>query len=328
MRLRAIKDSFTFFARRLSRRLFVMTQVRINKVKSLTGHRDCVYTVCPSNDPQIFFSAAGDGMVVKWDLITPDEGEVVARLSNSVFALRHLPNSDTLVVGHNREGIHALDWRTKRELYSIQLTKGSIFDIQSGEADLFVATGEGEVVVVHEPSRTVKARLNVSQESIRTIDINERVGEFAVGGSDYHIRTFDLDTFKLKKEWKAHSNSVFTLRYSPDGRLLLSGSRDAHLKIWDVDGDYAPVDDIAAHLYAINHITFSPDSKHFVTCSMDKSLKIWDASNGRLLKVVDKARHAGHGTSVNKLLWTSFNNNLISASDDRTISVWDVFFDL
>jgi WD40 repeat protein len=44
----------------------------------------------------------------------------------------------------------------------------------------------------------------------------------------------------------------------------------------------------------------------------------------QLLKVIDKARHAGHGTSVNKLWWSSFNNQLISASDDRSISVWEI----
>jgi hypothetical protein len=45
-----------------------------------------------------------------------------------------------------------------------------------------------------------------------------------------------------------------------------------------------------------------------------------------LLKVIDKSRHAGHGTSVNKLLWTPFNDQLISASDDRTLSVWQIIF--
>ena len=46
----------------------------------------------------------------------------------------------------------------------------------------------------------------------------------------------------------------------------------------------------------------------------------------KLLKVIDKARHAGHGTSVNKLLWTGHEELLISAGDDRAISVWDLEF--
>ena len=88
--------------------------------------------------------------------------------------------------------------------------------------------------------------------------------------------------------------------------------------------NYEAVMDITAHMYAINHISFSPDGKLFATCSMDKSIKLWDASTLRLKKIIDNARHAGHATSVNKLLWTAYENQLISCSDDRMISVWEV----
>jgi WD40 repeat protein len=83
---------------------------------------------------------------------------------------------------------------------------------------------------------------------------------------------------------------------------------------------------VAAHLFAINHIAFSPSGEYFATASMDKSIKIWKADELKLLKVIDKGRHAGHGTSVNKLVWTDFKNQLVSASDDRTISVWNLTF--
>jgi WD40 repeat protein len=107
---------------------------------------------------------------------------------------------------------------------------------------------------------------------------------------------------------------------------LLSAGRDARLKFWDIDREFKPVEEIVAHMYTINHITFSPDCQHFVTCSMDKSIKVWDAKTFKLLKVIDKARHAGHGTSVNKLLWLNHKETLVSCSDDRTISLWDINF--
>jgi WD40 repeat protein len=75
-------------------------------------------------------------------------------------------------------------------------------------------------------------------------------------------------------------------------------------------------------MYAINHVCFSPDGRYFLTCSMDKSIKVWDAGTTRLLKVIDRARYAGHGTSVNKLLWTGYHDQIVSCSDDRTLSVW------
>jgi WD40 repeat protein len=139
------------------------------------------------------------------------------------------------------------------------------------------------------------------------------------------IRVFDFD-LRLKREWKAHENSIFTLLYSSDGRTLFSGSRDARLKTWDVTNDYQKAAEVVAHLFAINHIDFSPDNKHFVTCSLDKSIKVWDLEEMKLLKVIDRARHGGHRTSVNKLLWTSHEEQLLSASDDRTISVWHIIF--
>jgi WD40 repeat protein len=154
------------------------------------------------------------------------------------------------------------------------------------------------------------------------LTINPVEREFAAGFSDNSIKIFDLHTFELKKVIEAHTNSVFALKYSPDFRLLLSGSRDARLKIWNVEQDYSLEKEIVAHTFAINNIAFSPDEKLFATCSMDKSIKIWDAVTFKLLKVIDRARHAGHGTSVNKLLWSDYENQIVSGSDDRTISVW------
>jgi len=90
--------------------------------------------------------------------------------------------------------------------------------------------------------------------------------------------------------------------------------------------DYSFKENIAAHLFAINYLSFRKDGKFFVTCSMDKSIKLWDAETFRLLKVIDKGRHAGHGTSINKLVWSKYNNQVIAVSDDRSISIWDFDF--
>jgi len=301
--------------------------IRVEKIHSLTGHRDCVYTIEGSDNDAHFFSAAGDGMVVRWNLSAPDEGELIAKLPNSVYALHYLATEDHLVAGHNYEGIHLLNWKEKREIASLKLSAASIFDIKSFQNDLLVASGDGSLTVVDLQKWAVKKKLIISEKSARTIAINPIRGELAVGFSDYFIRVFSLDDYSLKYEFQAHQNSVFTLRYTSDFKFLISGSRDAHIKAWDVSAGYAQAAEVAAHLFAINHIAFSPSGKYFVTGSMDKSIKVWDTSELKLLKVIDKSRHAGHGTSVNKLLWTSFNDQLVSASDDRTLSVWKLQFD-
>lgn len=302
-----------------------MTQVQIKRLHSLTGHRDAVYTLHPAAESSHFFSGSGDGMVVRWNLAAPENGELVAKLPNSVYALHYLPAMDVLVAGHNYEGIHLLDWQNKKELASLKLTTAAIFDIQSLRDKLVVASGDGMVSLIDLKTLAVLQKIKASERSARTIAVHSSRGEIAVGFSDFFIRVFDED-LSLKYEWRAHQNSVFTLRYSPDGETLLSGSRDARLKAWAVAEGYEKAEEIVAHMYAINHIEFSPDGKHFVTCSMDKSIKVWDANALKLLKVIDRARHAGHATSVNKLLWTDHNNQLLSASDDRSISVWQIIF--
>lgn len=301
-----------------------MVKLDVTKRNTFTGHKDCVYTIAPHKDNSKFFSGAGDGMVALWDLDEEDKGVLVAKLNTSVYALHYKNESDTLIIGQNYQGIHLVHVETKKETGSLQLTKSAIFDIQSYDNVLFIATGDGEVVVVNLPELSILKRIKQGTKSARSIAVNPKNAEFAVGYSDNSIRIFNLKTFNLEQTIPAHSNSVFSVTYSPDYRFLLSAGRDAHLKVWDVHNKYHLVKDIVAHMYAINHIVFNENGKYFSTCSMDKSIKIWDAEQFRLLKVIDKSRHAGHGTSVNKLLWTKHHNLLISASDDRSISIWDI----
>jgi WD40 repeat protein len=57
---------------------------------------------------------------------------------------------------------------------------------------------------------------------------------------------------------------------------------------------------------------------------MDKTIKVWETESMTLLKVIDRSRHAGHTNSVNKVLWTNYENLLISCGDDKNIIVWDL----
>jgi WD40 repeat protein len=116
---------------------------------------------------------------------------------------------------------------------------------------------------------------------------------------------------------------VFTLSYSKDGKYLISGGRDAMLKVWDVENDFELLHDIPAHTLHINTIVFNPENTLLATGSMDKTIKIWDAKTFTLLKVIDKVRNQSHSTSVNKLLWLD-NQNLASVSDDKMSMLWEV----
>jgi WD40 repeat protein len=298
--------------------------MQVEKIDTFSGHRDCVYTLERASESNQFFSAGGDGLVVRWDLNKPDAGELFAQIPASIYALCFDKVSNRLWIGQNFDGIHLIDVETQQEINSIKITNTSIFDIKIHENNAFVGLSDGTIVVMDVENFVVRKHIKASDKSVRNIAINSFLSEFAVAYSDFSVKVFDLQDFSLKLVVNQHINSVFTVCYSPDYQYLITAGRDAHLKVLDVKNDYNLHQDIAAHLFAINDIKFSPDGKYFATCSMDKSIKIWDADQFKLLKVIDKARHAGHGTSINKLWWSEYENLLVSASDDKRISVWQI----
>jgi WD40 repeat protein len=117
---------------------------------------------------------------------------------------------------------------------------------------------------------------------------------------------------------------VFSVAYSLNGDHLLTAGRDAQIRTWDVAAGYTLAGTVPAHMYTINHLAFSPDGRYLASCSLDKSIKLWDAATMTLLRVLDRARSAGHGTSVNRLVWPGTENRLVSCSDDRSLAVWKV----
>lgn len=298
--------------------------IKVSKIDTFAGHRDAVYALLPSDNTNRFFSAGADGLVVAWDLNKPDLGDLVARVGGSVYALAFNAQSGNLWIGQNYEGIQLVKPYQKEAVGSAKVTASAIFDIRMFEEEAFLAFGDGVIGVMDVDSLAMKRHVKLSDKSVRALDFSVDGRHLAVGLSDATVRVLERDSMRPVELLSGHTNSVFTVKYSPDGNFLLTGGRDAHFRVWDVRNNYLLVADVAAHMYALNHIAFSPDGSLFATCSMDKSIKLWDAASFKLLKVIDRSRHAGHGTSVNKLLWTGDPAYLISASDDRMVSVWEV----
>lgn len=301
-----------------------LAKIQAKKISTLSGHRDCVYALEQSHEDNKFFSSGGDGLVAIWNLDNPEIGKLVAQVRNSVYALRLIQEQEQLLIGENMEGLHLIDLAKYAEIKTFKTSHNAIFDILHQPSYLLLAHGDGSLQVIDTEKWQTKLTLTLSEKSARALAIHPSKEHLAVAFSDCSIRILDTKTWSVIYTLSGHRNSVFSVVYSPCGRYLWSGSRDAHLRIWSVEQHYETVEAIPAHLFAINHIVFSPSGKWVATCSMDKSIKIWDTQTFRLLKVIDKARHTGHGTSVNKLLWSKYQDLLISASDDRTIALWQI----
>ena len=302
-----------------------MKLVEVTREAVFTGHKDCVYALENGGSEKEFFTSGAEGMVVLWNLDDSSLGNMVAKVANSVYALCYLNESKQILVGQNFEGVHLIDVENKKEIHSANITDSYIFDIKVCDKYIYVTCGNGFFIILSRSDLTVVSRVKLSDKSCRTMAVNPNLGVYALGFSDNSIKIFSFKKNQLLFNIYAHQNSIFTLAFSNDGRFLFSGSRDAHLKVWDCENDFSLYKSIVAHMFAINNIQFNDDGTLFATCSMDKSIKIWDAHNLTLLKVIDKARFAGHGTSVNKLLWKS-NSTILSASDDKNIVAWNLKF--
>lgn len=301
-----------------------MSKIQVNKLHTLTGHNDCIYALAEGSDPRFFYTGAGDGMVVEWDLDAPKDGKLIAKLPHSVYALAVDRERNLLIIGHNFEGIHVIDLNENKEIWNLKMTDQAIFDIKVFGNEILVGTGDGVLVIVDIEEKSLKKHIKLSSKSIRVMSIAAEKRQLAIGLSDHSIKILDLsDNFKPLANLVGHTNSVFALSFSPDEKNLVSAGRDAHMKFWESE-NYTLSENIVAHMYAINYLSFKEDGKFLVTCSMDKSIKVWDAENYKLMKVIDKARNAGHGTSINKVLWSTYSSQVISISDDRTISIWQI----
>ncbi|WP_297336962.1 WD40 repeat domain-containing protein [Algoriphagus sp.] len=301
-----------------------MGKILVNKSHTLTGHNDCIYALVEGGDPRFFYTGSGDGMVVEWDLDNPKDGKLIAKLTHSVYGLGMDAQRNWLIIGHNFEGIHVIDLEENKEIWSLKLTDQAIFDIKVIGDEILVGTGDGVLVLVDIESRAVKKHIKLSSKSIRVMDFARERKHLALGLSDFTIKILDVaQQYQPVTNLNGHQNSVFALGYTPDEKTLISGARDAQLKFWDVQ-TYEQSANIIAHMFAINYLSFREDGKYLVTCSMDKSIKVWDVQERKLLKVIDKARNAGHGTSINKVIWSSYSQQVIAISDDRTISIWTI----
>lgn len=302
-----------------------MSQINISKIAQLRGHKAAVFTFANANDPQHFLTGAGDGMVVQWNLQEPKNGKLIAKVPKNIFSLFHLIDQELIIAGNMDGGVHWVDLKNSENTKNIQHHQKGVFDVQLINNQIYTLGGQGMITRWSIEERRTLESFHITNQSLRAMAFSQVRNEIAIGASDNNIYILDAKSLSVKHLIRqAHENSVFTVQYSPDGYYLLSGGRDAHLKVWAIEREFELVSEQAAHLFTINHIVFHPNGHLFATASRDKTIKIWDAENFKLLKVIDTLKNGGHINSVNKLYWSNYNNYLLSCSDDQSIIIWDV----
>ncbi|MEM4723487.1 MAG: serine/threonine-protein kinase [Candidatus Hadarchaeum sp.] len=117
---------------------------------------------------------------------------------------------------------------------------------------------------------------------------------------------------------KGHIDWVRSVTFSPDGKILASGSDDKTIKLWRVS-DGSLIRTIEGHTDWVRSVTFSPDGQILASGSKDTTIKLWRVSDGSLIRTIE-----GHTDWVRSVTFSPDGKILASGSDDKTIKLWRV----
>lgn len=84
----------------------------------------------------------------------------------------------------------------------------------------------------------------------------------------------------------AHLPDQFhAVTWSPDGRLIATGSSDCCVRVWDAASGKL-LRTLEGHTAAVESVSFSPDGKVLASGAHDSSVRLWDAASGKLLRTL------------------------------------------
>lgn len=183
-------------------------------------------------------------------------------------------------------------------------------------------------------------------------------GEPGVSGE---IRVYNTaDNYRPLPAFKGHTDVVYSLAFSPDGKTLASASHDKTVRTWETETG-KPLLTIKLHSDVVYKVRFTPDGIGLVSCGQDRSVKQYETKTGKLIRAFeghtsgvtalavrpDGQRFVsadadnrlrwwntadgntvnysnGHGAQVNDIVFSTDGKLVASASADRSVRIWDM----
>src|SRR4029453_8022923 len=117
-----------------------------------------------------------------------------------------------------------------------------------------------------------------------------------------------------------HDDIVNRVAWSPDGRLLVSGSLNGWVNVWDARTGTLIVP-LPAHKKFVGSLAFSPDGRFLATGGEDDTVKLGDSTHpdGPIRKFP-----SGSGTTMIQVLEFSPDGRHLAVADrDRKVRLWE-----
>ena len=118
-----------------------------------------------------------------------------------------------------------------------------------------------------------------------------------------------------------HANQVWAVSFSPNGKLLATGSADKTVKLWDTT-TRKEIKTLSGHTDGVYAVSFSPNGKLLATGSYDKTVKLWDTTTRKEIKTL-----SGHTDWVYAVSFSPNGKLLATGSRDNTVKLWDTTTD-
>ncbi len=122
-----------------------------------------------------------------------------------------------------------------------------------------------------------------------------------------------------------HGDSVTSLAFSPDSKMLATGSWNYTVRLWDVNtrqelSRFEGLENKAQVMafYRVQAVAFSPDGKTLAIAGDDNTVRLRESASGKELLTL-----AGHLGNVTSVAFSPDGRVLASGSADSTVRLWE-----
>lgn len=115
----------------------------------------------------------------------------------------------------------------------------------------------------------------------------------------------------------AHRLKVNHAEFSPDGRRVVTASRDFSSRVWDARTG-KPLTESMIHRDAVRFAHFSPDGRRILTVTDDFQARLWDATTGQ-----PTGQPMQHSQKIWSAQFSPDGRRVLTSSSDGTAQVWD-----